>query len=161
MPDRIAMIAAAALFAAMLVETPKVRAADPPPGDGVVRVQSAYDVRTTIERVKHDIADKGIMFFDTIDQTKLAAGANIALRPSTLLVFGNPPLGVQFLTANPSAGLDWPVRLLVRQDADGNVWAEYTDFHWIARRHHIADRDAAFDKAAQVIASITDSIRAR
>ena len=57
-----------------------------------------------------------------------------------------------------SAGLDWPVRLLLTQDPDGTVWAEYTDFHWIARRHGITDRNDAFNKATEVIASITSSI---
>ena len=80
-----------------------------PLGDGVVSAKSAYKFGETIERIKADIADKKIMFFDAIDQAKLASGAGIALRPSTLLLFGNPPLGVQFLTSNPAAGLDWPV----------------------------------------------------
>ena len=66
----------------------------------------------TIKRIKKDVADKGIMFFNEIDQSKLAADAGVTLRPSTLIVFGNPPLGTLFLTSNPSAGLDWPVRVL-------------------------------------------------
>ncbi len=86
-------------------------------------------------------ADKGIRFFSEIDQSKLAADAGIKLRPSTLLVFGNPPLGTQFITSNPNAGLDWPVRLLVTQEDDGSVWTVYSDFGWIARRHGIKDRD--------------------
>ena len=127
-------------------------------GNGIVKVRSMYPISESIERVKRDIAGKGIMFFDAIDQSKLAAAAGINLRPSTLLIFGNPPLGVQFITSNPSAGLDWPVRLLLTQDPDGTVWAEYTDFHWIARRHGITDRDEAFNKATDVIASIASSI---
>ena len=129
--------------------------------DGVVRVKSAYALDETIDRIKKDIADKGIRFFSEIDQSKLAAGAGIKLRPSTLLVFGNPSLGTQFITANPLAGLDWPVRLLVTQDEGGTVWAAYTDFAWIARRHRITNRDAQFKMASQVIASITSSVAAR
>lgn len=127
-------------------------------GDGVVRVKSAYDFATTVERLKADVAAKGIKFFDAIDQSGLGAKAGISLAPSTLLVFGNPPLGIQFLSANPDAGLDWPVRLLVTQDEKGQVWAVYTDFSWIARRHHITNRDAAFKMASEVIASITSSV---
>ncbi len=59
--------------------------------DGIVRVKSAYPIGETIERLKKDIADKGIKFFDEIDQSKLAADAGIKLRPSVLLMFGNPP----------------------------------------------------------------------
>jgi hypothetical protein len=61
--------------------------------DGVVRVKSAFAMDETISRIKTDIANKGIRFFSEIDQSKLAADAGIKLRPSTFLVFGNPPLG--------------------------------------------------------------------
>ena len=87
------------------------RAAD----DGIVKLRSAYPMPETIARMKKDIADKGIKFFDEIDQAKLAADAGITLLPSTLLVFGNPPLGTLFITADPDSGLDWPVRVLVYQ----------------------------------------------
>jgi uncharacterized protein (DUF302 family) len=125
--------------------------------DGVVRVKSGYSVDETIDRVKQDIAAKGIMFFFEVDQQKLAAEAEIPLRRSTLLVFGNPSLGSHFLTSNPNAGLDWPVRLLVQEDVDGQVWLVYTDFDYIARRHRITDRAEAFTMASKVIASIAAS----
>src|SRR6266568_8603822 len=129
--------------------------------DGVVRVRSAYPIGETIERLKKDIADKGIKFFSEIDQSKLAAEAGIKLRPSTLLVFGNPPLGTQFITANPDAGLDWPVRLLLTQDDNGDVWAVWTDFDWIAKRHNIKDRVAQFKMASMVVQSTTSTIKTK
>lgn len=127
---------------------------------GLVRVKSDFPVAEAVERVKKDVAAKGILYFTEFDQQKLAAGAGIALRPSTLVMFGNPPLGTQFITANPYAGLDWPVRLLLTQDEDGQVWAVYNDFAAIARRHRISDRGPQFRMAAQVIASITASLKA-
>lgn len=129
--------------------------------DGVVKVKSAYSVAETIDRLKKDIAAKGIMFFSEIDQSKLAADAGVKLRPSTLLMFGNPPLGTLFLTSNSNSGLDWPVRLLVAQDEKGDVYAVYTDFDWIAKRHGIADRKEQFDTANKVVASITSSVKAK
>jgi uncharacterized protein (DUF302 family) len=128
--------------------------------DGVVRLKSGYGMDETIARIKQDIAHKGIMFFDEIKQSELAAQAGIKLNPSTLLVFGNPPLGTLFLTSNPDSGLDWPVRLLVRQDESGAVWLAYTDFGWIARRHNIRDREAQFNMASGVIESILASVKA-
>src|SRR5215468_7954226 len=89
-------------------------------------LRSAYLIGETIERLKKDIADKGIRFFSEIDQSKLAAEAGIKLQPSVLLIFGNTPLGTQFITANPDAGLDWPVRLLVFENEKGEVFAAYT-----------------------------------
>ena len=145
--------------AAAMAVTPAA-AASAKSNDGVVRVKSAYGFAETIERLKKDIAAKGIMFFSEIDQSKLAAGAGIKLNPSTLLVFGNPPLGTQFMTSNPNAGLDWPVRLLVIQDNAGAVWTVYTDFAWIAARHGIVNRGDQFKMASMVIASITSSVKA-
>lgn len=129
--------------------------------DGIVRIRSAVPMSEAIARIKADIASKGIRFFSEIDQSKLAADAGIKLRPSTLLVFGNPPLGTQFITANPNAGLDWPVRLLLTEDDNGDVWAVWTDFEWIARRHNIKDRVAQFGMATAVVGSITSTIATR
>ena len=64
------------------------------------------------------------------------------------------------MTANPNAGLDWPVRLLVIQDSDGAVWTIYTDFGWIAARHGIVNRTEQFKMASMVIGSITSSVKA-
>jgi uncharacterized protein (DUF302 family) len=137
-------------------------AARAPNDDGIVRVRSAYSTDETIRRLKADIAAKGIRFFDEIDQADLAAkaGVKLPLRRSTLLVFGNPPLGTQFINGRPEAGIDWPVRLLVQEDAQGNVTAAYTDFAWIARRHEVVDV-APFNTASGVIASITASVAAK
>lgn len=130
-------------------------------GDGIVRVKSAHAFSDTVARLRDDVRARGIMLFEEIDQAALARAAGIELRPSTLLVFGNPPLGTQFIAARPEAGLDWPVRLLVYEDETGAVWTAYTDFAWIARRHGIATRQAQFVMAADVIASITASVAAR
>ena len=146
------MLALAA--AAPLAESPMA-------SDGIVQVRSNFGMSETIDRLEQDIASKGILFFTAIDQSKLAADANIRLRPSTLLIFGNPALGTQFITSRQVAGLDWPVRLLVFQDESGVVWAAYTDFAWIAQRHQIKDREAAFNKASEVIASITSSVQTK
>jgi uncharacterized protein (DUF302 family) len=126
--------------------------------EGIVKVRSAYSVPESVERIKQDIAAKGILYFSTIDQAALAAKAGVPLRPSSLLIFGNPPLGTTFITARGEAGLDWPVRLLVQEDEQGRVWAIYNDFGWIARRHGITNRDEQFATASKVIASITASV---
>jgi uncharacterized protein (DUF302 family) len=148
--------------AALLCAAPVfAQAAHPDPASGLIKVRSAYSMDETISRIRKDIADKGIMFFSAVDQAQLAAGAGIKLNPSTLLTFGNPPLGAQFLTSNPFSGLDWPVRVLVLQDDSGAVWAAYTDFGWIAKRHGIRDRDPQFGMASGVVQSITSTILAQ
>ena len=152
---RLAQMTVAGMLA--LATSTAARAATPA-DDGLVAVKSAYTVGETVARLKADIAAKGITFFDQIDQAKLAQAADIDLHPSTLLIFGNPPLGIQFLASNPRSGIDWPVRLLVTEDASGQVWAVYNDFDWIARRYGITDRGPQFAMASKVIASITASV---
>lgn len=129
------------------------------PADGVIKQRSDYDFDDTVARLKADLAAKGIRFFDEIDQQKLGAGANLPIGRSTLLLFGNPPLGVQFLQSNPLAGLDWPVRMLVTQDDDGTVWISWTDFRFVASRYQLQDRDAQIAMAGEVAASIASSAR--
>ncbi|MBW8814332.1 MAG: DUF302 domain-containing protein [Caulobacterales bacterium] len=146
--------------AASAVADPATPAAQPT-AQGVVRIASAYAFDDTVSRIRADIAGKGIRFFTEIDQQALAKGAQIDLRPSKLLLFGNPPLGAQFLTSNPYAGLDWPVRILVTQDATGKVWVAYTDFNYLAARYDIEDRPAQVKMASEVAASIAGSVAAK
>jgi len=159
MPSRLLQFGSILLLACVLTTSPLnlALAGD----DGIVKVKSTYSMRETIEHLKKDIADKGIKFFDEIDQSKLAADTGIKLHPSVLLIFGNPPLGTQFISANANAGLDWPVRLLVFENDKGEVWTAYTDFDWIARRHGIKNRSDQFKMASTVIASITSSVTAK
>ena len=156
MKNRIMDLCTSLLLIFIVVSTASSARADS--DDGIIRVKSAVPISEAITRIKADIASKGIKFFMEIDQSKLAADAGVKLRPSTLLVFGNPPLGTQFITSNPNAGLDWPVRLLLTQDDNGDVWAVWTDFDWIARRHNIRSREAQFRMATKVVGSITSTI---
>jgi uncharacterized protein (DUF302 family) len=158
MAKRTAVLCCALIAVAQSISLSSSFATDTDAESGVARVRSVYSMPDTIARIKQDIEAKGIRFFAEIDQAKLAHDAGIELRPSTLLIFGNPPLGAQFLTSNPDAGLDWPVRLLVRQDESGAVWAVYSDFAWIAHRFGVQDREAQFKMASMVISSITASI---
>lgn len=159
------MLMAAAL---MLVPTPIVAQSnvDQPPvatakTQGVLRLKSANDFDTTVARIQADVAARGVMLFDVIDQQALAKQGKIELRRSTLILFGNASHGAQFLTANPVAGLDWPVRMLVSEDADGSVWISWNDFGWIAKRYSITNRATEFEIATMVSASIAKAGAAR
>jgi len=161
MNRRIAGVLAASLLPVLLAAVPSRATPDRAPAsleNGLVRVESAYGFGETIERIKRNVAEKGITFFTEIDQSKLAGESGIALAPSTLLMFGNPALGAQFMTSNPMSGIDWPVRLLVLQDKENKVFVVYNSFDYLARRHAIADRGEAFAKATGVIESVTGAV---
>ncbi len=129
------------------------------PARGVLRQVSSYGFDETVRRIRADLGTKNIPVFAEIDQQRLGAGANLRIRRSTLILFGNPPLGVQFLQANPLAGLDWPVRMLVTEDASGRVWIAWTDFAFIAERYTLAGLDPQLAMATQVAASVAAAAR--
>ncbi len=158
----LSILATLGLVTSALTGTLTAAAAPAPPpaaASGVIRVASVYGVDETVRRLKADIDTKGIKFFAETDQSALAAGTDLKVGRSVLLQFGNPPLGLQFLTASPYAGLDWPVRMLVFEDSDKHVWVAYTDFAYIAKRHAITTRDAQFHMASEVAASIAASVQ--
>ena len=126
---------------------------------GVLRLASSHSVDDTVARIKQSVEAKGIRYFIAIDQQQLGASAKLPIRKSTLVLFGNPPLGVQFLQSNPLAGLDWPVRMLVTQDDAGQVWVSWSDFRFVANRYQLTDRDAQIAMASEVAASIASSTR--
>ena len=153
-------LALAAAMAFGVAAAQSVHAATPVPAtaaEGVLVQKSDFGFDETVARLKADIATKGIRFFDEIDQSALGAGAGLPIGRSTLILFGNPPLGVQFLQSNPLAGLDWPVRMLVTEAADGSVSLAWTDFGFVQHRYGISGKEAQLKMASEVAASIAHS----
>lgn len=160
MLDRSAMIRRAFAVTALIgaVSVPSLAQAEAPgpaaQAQGVLRAPSTHSVEETVSRIKAAVASKGIRFFSAIDHQQLGASAKLPIRKSVLVMFGNPPLGVQFIQANPYAGLDWPVRMLVREGADGTTEIAWTDFAFIGRRYEITGKDAQLKMASEVAAAI-------
>ncbi|MFM9937384.1 MAG: DUF302 domain-containing protein, partial [Novosphingobium sp.] len=115
---------------------------------------SSHSFDETVTRLKAAIAAKGVRYFDAIDLQQLGKDANLPISRSTIVRFGNPPLGIQFLQANRYAGLDWPVRMLVLEEADGSVWLAWQDFGFIAKRYGVTTLDPQFKMATEVAGSI-------
>lgn len=145
------VLVAAAGAPALAGSTPPTKAAE---AQGVLRVPSAHGVEETVARIRSAVEAKGIRYFVALDQQQLGASANLPIRKSTLVLFGNPPLGVQFIQANPYAGLDWPVRMLVRERPDGTTEIAWTDFAFIGQRYAITGKDAQLKMASEVAATI-------
>ncbi len=103
------------------------------------------------------LKEKGITVFARVSHTKGAEGVGIALRPTELLIFGNPKLGSHFFTSNQTAGIDLPMKALAWQDADGQVWLTYNDPQYIADRHGIADRAEIVQKMSGALDKMTSA----
>jgi uncharacterized protein (DUF302 family) len=125
--------------------------------DGLVRKKSPYSVTQTIDRLDKLLRDKGLRVFTRIRHSANAKKVGTRLRPTELLVFGNPRLGTQLMTAEQTVGIDLPMKALAWRDSQGQVWLAYTDPAHLARRHGIDEREAVVQKMRQALAKLTDA----
>ena len=104
---------------------------------GMITVRSANDVPTTVKQLKKTLKDKGMTIFKIVDHAKGAEGVGLKLRPTTVVIFGNPKVGTLLMQCGQTAGIDLPMKMLVREDGKGAVWISYNDPNYLASRHGI------------------------
>jgi uncharacterized protein (DUF302 family) len=102
---------------------------------GFVQVQSRHSVVTTADRLELALKGAGIIVFARIDFSGDAARAGLSMHAETLLIFGNPKAGTPLMVAQPSVGLDLPLKALFWEDAEGRTWAAYNNPAYVLRRH--------------------------
>ncbi|MDH5648269.1 MAG: DUF302 domain-containing protein [Gammaproteobacteria bacterium] len=123
---------------------------------GLIVKKSEYSTEKTIKRLKAVLAQKGIRVFAHVNHFENAASVGLKIRPTELLIFGNPKLGTPLIKSNPAAGLDLPMKVLVWQDEKGQTWLVYNDPAYIAKRHGISDQGEAVAKMSQALGKMTD-----
>jgi uncharacterized protein (DUF302 family) len=96
-------------------------------GSGIERVKAAGDVAVTMDALEAAVTGAGATVFARVDHAAGATGAGMELAPSQLLIFGNPKLGTPAMQDDPLAGLYLPLKVLVYQGGDGQVWLAYED----------------------------------
>ncbi len=128
---------------------------------GLITKKSPYSVKVTLDRLEGILKKKGFTIALRWDHAARAAGAGMALRPTELLVFGNPKVGTHFFTSRQTAGIDLPMKALAWEDENGQVWLAYNDPAYIARRHGITDRDATVRKMTGALQKLTDAAVAK
>jgi uncharacterized protein (DUF302 family) len=129
--------------------------------NGLVTLPSAHDFAATLERFTAALAAKGATIFARIDHAAGAASVGLALRPTTLIMFGNPKGGTPLMQAAQTAGIDLPLKALIWQDEGGGVHLSYNDPAWIAARHGLgaATQQAVAGLAAAVAAFAREATR--
>jgi len=110
---------------------------------GLATLPSAHGVTETVERLKALFVKKGIQVFAHIDHAAEANKVGLRLRPTQVLIFGNPQSGTPLMQSRQTIGLDLPLRVLVWEDEAGKVWLTYHPLDFLAQLHHVADRDEA------------------
>jgi uncharacterized protein (DUF302 family) len=114
-----------------------------PGGVELVTLPSAHGANETVERLKSSLNQKGIQLFAHIDHAAAAGKVGLSLRPTQVLIFGNPQAGTPLMQSRQTVGLDLPLRVLVWQDEAGKVWLTYRRVESLARQHHVTGRDQA------------------
>jgi len=115
--------------------------------NGLITVASEFSVAETINRLKTIVEAAGFTVFARIDHAANAAPIGMELRPTQVLIFGNPKGGTLLMQDKQTTGLDLPLRVLAWEDANGRVWINYDDPAWIANRHELGPRSDATVKA--------------
>jgi uncharacterized protein (DUF302 family) len=103
--------------------------------NGIVSIHSNHSVDQTVERLKSILQSKGIALFALIDHSGEAEKVGMKMRPTKLLIFGNPKAGTPLMLAAPSIAIDLPLKILVWEDEQGKVWLSYNSPEYLAERH--------------------------
>ena len=111
--------------------------------DGLTSIKSRYSAKETMDRVEEIVKKKGLNVFARIDHAAGASKVGKSLRPTELLIFGNPQGGTPFMECAQTLGIDLPLKALVWQDSDNQVWLSYNDPEYLAKRHGVGDCEVA------------------
>jgi uncharacterized protein (DUF302 family)/uncharacterized membrane protein YidH (DUF202 family) len=109
----------------------------PIPENGILRTASNHSVEETVARLQSILQAKGVKLFTIVDHSGEAASVGMKMRPTKLLIFGNPKAGTPVMLASPSAALDLPLKILVAEDAKGRVWISYNAPAYLQARHNL------------------------
>jgi uncharacterized protein (DUF302 family) len=127
------------------------------PENGIVAIPSRQSVDQTVQKLEGLLQAKGVKLFALVDHSGEAEKAGLHMRPTKLLIFGNPKAGTPLMIASPSIAIDLPLKALVWEDADGKVWISYNTSAYLQARHglpqelvqNIAVVEALVGKAAE------------
>ena len=142
------------LAAAVLAAAVAAPAAAQDPEGPFVRKQSPHDVSTTITRLSGAVVEAGAKVFARIEHHEGAGRMGMELRPTTVLIFGNPRMGTPMMQADQAIGLDLPLKVLAYRDAEGQTRVLYRDIRAIAREHGVEAETVG--KAAGALDRLTD-----
>jgi uncharacterized protein (DUF302 family)/uncharacterized membrane protein YidH (DUF202 family) len=117
-------------------ETPMTSMA-PIADNGIINKASNHSVDETVEKLKGILQAKAVTLFALVDHSGEAEKAGLKMRPTKLLIFGNPKGGTPVMVAAPSAAIDLPLKILVWEDGQGKVWASYNRPSYLQQRHGI------------------------
>lgn len=119
--------------------------------DGVISIESPHDVATTMDKLTAALESKGMTVFGRIDHAQNAQGADLTLRPTQILIFGNPKIGTPLMNCAQSVALDLPQKMLAWEDESGQTYLGYNDPMHLKARHGIEGCDEVLGKVSTAL----------
>jgi uncharacterized protein (DUF302 family) len=107
--------------------------------NGIISIKSFHDVKTTVNRLENILREKGMTVFIRINHAEGAQKIGKKLRPTELIIFGNPKVGTPLMQCGQNVALDLPQKALIYKDEAGQVWLSYNDPKYLANRHSIKE----------------------
>lgn len=120
--------------------------------EGMVTVKSNHSVETTVDNLESVLKDQGMTVMGRINHTEGADKAGMALRPTEVVIFGNPKVGTPLMQCAQSVAIDLPQKALVWEDSEGHVWLGYNDPEYLKQRHDIEGCDETIEKVQGALA---------
>src|SRR5256884_2549877 len=124
-----------------------------PKGSGLIDIRSSHSVDETVEKLKGILQAKGIALFALVDHSGAAIKAGMKMRPTKLLIFGNPKAGTPVMLAAPSSAIDLPLKILIWEDDHGKVWVSYNSPEYLQERHDVPKELLQNIAAAETLAA--------
>ncbi len=121
--------------------------------NGLIKIKSAHSVDKTILLLETALLQKGMTIFKRVNHTAAAKKVDLQLRPTQLLIFGNPKVGTPLMLCSQTAAIDLPQKALAYEDESGQVWLSYNDPAYMAQRHNIKGCEKPLKKVSKALAS--------
>ena len=128
---------------------------------GLVTMQSHHSVQETADKLAAIIESKGMKVFARVDHQKNAQGADLTLRPTQVIMFGNPKAGTPSMNCEQSVAIDLPQKILISEDADKKVWLSYNNPEYLKERHNIKGCDTQLANIAKALDGVSKAAIAK
>lgn len=138
----------------LVAVAPDGAAAQPDPS-GLVIVESENNVNTTADKLENILKSKGITVFARVDHAAGAKKVGKELRPTVLLIFGNPKLGTPVMQKQQKFGIDLPMKALIYKAPDGNTYIAYNDPAYLSKRHKVSEPAKVFQTMSKALKNFT------
>lgn len=129
--------------------------------DGLIKYESHYSVKETADRFENIAKNKGLTLFARVDHQQNARDVDLELRPTEVILFGNPKVGTLLMQCTQNVAIDLPQKVMVSEDVNNKVWLTYNNPKYLMKRHQIKGCDEIIDKISDLLSNLSKTAVAK